>query len=59
MRNARDLDEVPEDVRKQVEFIFAEDMQQVLDAALEPAADLHDRPTLSPPEAEGSPRAQA
>ncbi len=56
-RNARDLDEVPEDVRKQVEFIFAEDMQQVLDAALEPAADL--QPSLSPTEAEGNPRAQA
>jgi ATP-dependent Lon protease len=36
-RNARDIEDVPEDVRQQIEFIFAEDMQQVLDAALEPA----------------------
>ena len=36
-RNARDLDDVPEDVRQQIEFIFAEDMRQVLDAALEPS----------------------
>ena len=59
-RNARDLDEVPEDVRKQIEFIFAEDMQQVLDAALEPAG----RPDLSDlgqqgDATEGTVRAQA
>jgi ATP-dependent Lon protease len=35
-RNARDIDEVPEEVRNQMEFVFAEDMSQVLDAALEP-----------------------
>jgi ATP-dependent Lon protease len=35
-RNARDLDDVPADVRDQMEFIFAEDMTQVLAAALEP-----------------------
>ena len=35
-RNARDLDDVPADVRDQMEFIFAEDMAQVLAAALEP-----------------------
>jgi len=34
-RNARDLDEVPEEVRSQLEFILAEDMSEVLDAALE------------------------
>jgi ATP-dependent Lon protease len=34
-RNARDIDEVPEEVRKGLEFIFAEDMSQVLAAALE------------------------
>lgn len=40
-RNARDLDEVPEEVRSQLEFILAEDMSEVLDAALEdePAAE--------------------
>jgi len=36
-RNARDLDDVPADVRDQMEFIFAEDMAQVLAAALEPS----------------------
>jgi ATP-dependent Lon protease len=35
-RNARDVDDVPADVRDQMEFIFAEDMSQVLAAALEP-----------------------
>jgi ATP-dependent Lon protease len=34
-RNARDLDDVPEEVRSQIEFILAEDMSEVLDAALE------------------------
>jgi ATP-dependent Lon protease len=34
-RNARDLDEVPEEVRTQLEFVLAEDMSEVLDAALE------------------------
>jgi ATP-dependent Lon protease len=34
-RNARDLDEVPEEVRTQLEFILAEDMSEVLEAALE------------------------
>jgi ATP-dependent Lon protease len=34
-RNARDLEEVPEEVRAQIEFILAEDMSEVLDAALE------------------------
>ena len=36
-RNARDLDDVPADVRDQMEFVFAEDMAQVLAAALEPS----------------------
>ncbi len=34
-RNARDIDDVPEEVRKSMEFVFAEDMTQVLAAALE------------------------
>jgi ATP-dependent Lon protease len=34
-RNARDLDEVPQEVRDRMEFILAEDMTQVLGAALE------------------------
>jgi ATP-dependent Lon protease len=36
-RNRRDVDEVPESVRESMEFIFAEDMSEVLGAALEPA----------------------
>jgi ATP-dependent Lon protease len=34
-RNRHDLDEVPERVRDRLEFVFAEDMSQVLEAALE------------------------
>jgi ATP-dependent Lon protease len=36
-KNEIDIEEVPEEVRHALEFIFAEDMSQVLDAALEPA----------------------
>jgi len=41
-KNARDLDDVPGEIREHMEFIFAEDMSQVIDAALEadPAADV-------------------
>ncbi|MCB9700439.1 MAG: endopeptidase La [Myxococcales bacterium] len=35
LRNKRDLAEIPEDVRQAMEILFAEDMSQVLDAALE------------------------
>jgi ATP-dependent Lon protease len=35
-RNQRDLEDLPESARRELEFIFADDMQQVLDAALEP-----------------------
>ncbi len=34
-KNERDLDDVPEDVRKEMSFYFAEDMSQVLAEALE------------------------
>jgi ATP-dependent Lon protease len=34
-RNARDLDDVPEEIRSQLEFILAEDMSEVINAALE------------------------
>jgi ATP-dependent Lon protease len=34
-RNRHDLDEVPEDVRNELEFVFASEMEMVLDAALE------------------------
>lgn len=40
LRNGRDLDDVPASVREQMEFILAEDMSQVLDAALEHGVDL-------------------
>jgi len=34
-KNRRDVEEVPADVRDKMEFIFADDMSQVLEAALE------------------------
>jgi ATP-dependent Lon protease len=34
-RNARDVEEIPDDVRNSMEFIFADDMSQVIAAALE------------------------
>ncbi len=34
-RNQRDLDEVPKEARDAMEFIFAEDMTEVIAAALE------------------------
>jgi ATP-dependent Lon protease len=36
-KNARDAEEVPKEARDAMEFIFAEDMSQVIAAALEPA----------------------
>ena len=36
--NERDIDEVPAEVRNDIEFILAEDMTQVIAAALEPLA---------------------
>jgi ATP-dependent Lon protease len=48
-RNARDLDEVPSEVRAGMEFILAEDMTQVLGAALEraPLALVSDAPAVA------------
>ena len=40
----RDLDEVPKDVRDAMEFIFADDMSQVIEHALEPTPS--DLPTI-------------
>ena len=37
-RNEKDLDELPEDVRKQLTFVFAEKVSDVFDAALSQAA---------------------
>jgi ATP-dependent Lon protease len=38
-RNERDLEEIPGSVRDAMEFIFADDMREVLAAALEPAGE--------------------
>ncbi|MCH9680432.1 MAG: endopeptidase La, partial [Deltaproteobacteria bacterium] len=37
-KNERDVDDIPEDTRAAVEFIFVTDMHEALDAALEPLA---------------------
>jgi len=67
-RNARDIDDVPADVRSQMEFIFAEDMAQVLAAALEPGLlgakpkgdlDPSDESTSGGQSSSETPRAQA
>ena len=68
-RNARDIDDVPADVREQMEFVFAEDMAQVLAAALEPGllaakpkGDLDpsdERGTSEPTTGSDTPRAEA
>jgi len=48
-RNRADIDEVPEAVRAAMEFIFADDMSQVIAAALEaPGAPLNDDATPTP-----------
>jgi hypothetical protein len=36
-RNEKDLDDVPEKIRKEMTFIFAESVDDVLNAALDPA----------------------
>jgi len=36
-KNQRDVDDIPENVRDELEIIYAQDMMEVLDAALEPA----------------------
>jgi ATP-dependent Lon protease len=37
-RNERDLDDVPEDLRRELTFIFVDDAAEVLGYALTPAA---------------------
>ena len=37
-KNQRDLDDVPEEVRNELQFFFAEDMSEVLQAALDRGA---------------------
>ena len=36
-KNLRDVDDIPENVRDELEIIYAQDMMEVLEAALEPA----------------------
>jgi ATP-dependent Lon protease len=45
-KNARDIDDVPEEVRKSLEFVFAEDMSQVLAAALEDVPGVVETPAV-------------
>jgi ATP-dependent Lon protease len=45
-RNRNDLDEVPEDVKREIEFVFVSQMSQVIDAALETQPLAHRTPTL-------------
>ena len=47
-RNARDIDDVPADTRAALTFILAEDMSQVIEAALEPASEVNE-PTGAAP----------
>jgi len=37
-RNEQDLDDVPDEIKKSMKFVFAESVDEVLDAALEPAS---------------------
>jgi ATP-dependent Lon protease len=52
-RNEPDLEDIPEEVRKQVKFVFAETVDDVLNAALEPprASDEHEEQTQPEPQA--------
>jgi len=44
-KNARDVDDVPKEARDAMEFVFADDMSQVIEAALEPP----NAPSVDPP----------
>jgi ATP-dependent Lon protease len=50
-RNEPDLEDIPEEVRKQIKFVFAETVDNVLDAALEPplpSEDIKEQPQSEP-----------
>jgi ATP-dependent Lon protease len=49
-RNEPDLEDIPEEVRKQINFVFAETVDNVLDAALEPPQHSEDIEEQSRPE---------
>jgi ATP-dependent Lon protease len=46
-KNARDLDDVPKEARDAMQFVFADDMSQVIAAALEPTDVLEPAPTVT------------
>jgi ATP-dependent Lon protease len=50
-RNEADLEDLPEEVRDSMKFVFVESVDQVLEAALEPAARKPKRKTKPAPEA--------
>jgi ATP-dependent Lon protease len=45
-RNRNDLEEVPEEVRREIDFVFVSRMTQVIDAALEEQPQVVRTPTL-------------
>jgi ATP-dependent Lon protease len=56
-RNEKDLEDVPEDVRRDVKFVFADSVQDVLSAALEaPRRAAAPRRSTVKPKASGQPR---
>jgi ATP-dependent Lon protease len=50
-RNEADLEDLPEEVRDSMKFVFVESVDQVLEAALEPAARKTKRKTKPVPDA--------
>jgi ATP-dependent Lon protease len=56
-RNKKDLVDVPEQARKEVEFTFVQNMDQVLQSALEHTP--FDQPIPPPPSEEGTPEVRA
>jgi len=55
-RNEKDLTDVPEEVRKDIKFVFADRIEDVLDAALELPGHGDGRPGNSRPRRSGPPR---
>jgi ATP-dependent Lon protease len=55
-RNEADLEELPQEVREQINFIFADVIEDVLNAALEPP---HDQPSTDLENVEKTPAQQS
>ena len=53
-KNEHDLEDIPEEVRKEMTFIFADDMATVLDTALVPVEETERDAALDPEPASGS-----